>query len=57
MKEIVRKQIVKVKKYVLAKDTVIQYYKEHDKVLVIDDFHYASKEMQTKNGTTAQRCN
>ena len=38
----------KSEKYVLAKDTVIQYYKEHDKVLVIDDFHYASKEMQTK---------
>ena len=38
----------KSEKYVLAKDTVIQYYKEHDKVLVIDDFHYASKAMQTK---------
>ena len=38
----------KSEKYVLAKDTVIQYYKEHDKVLVIDDFHYASKEMQIK---------
>ena len=38
----------KSEKYVLAKDTVIQYYKEHDKVLVIDDFHYASREMQTK---------
>ena len=38
----------KSEKYVLAKDTVIQYYKEYDKVLVIDDFHYASKEMQAK---------
>ena len=38
----------KSEKYVLAKDIVIQYYKEHDKVLVIDDFHYASKAMQTK---------
>lgn len=35
-------------KYVLSKDKVIQYYKEHEKVLVIDDFHYASKEMQMK---------
>lgn len=35
-------------KYVLSKDTIIKYYKEHNKVLVIDDFHYASKEMQTK---------
>lgn len=38
----------KSEKYVLAKDIVIQYYKEHDKVLVIDDFYYASKAMQTK---------
>lgn len=35
-------------KYVLSKDKVIQYYKDHEKVLVIDDFHYASKEMQMK---------
>ncbi len=35
-------------KYVLSKDKVIQYYKENEKVLVIDDFHYASKEMQMK---------
>lgn len=35
-------------KYVLSKDKVIQYYKEKEKVLVIDDFHYASKEMQIK---------
>ena len=35
-------------RHTLAKDIVIQYYKEHDKVLVIDDFHYASKAMQTK---------
>lgn len=35
-------------KYVLSKDKVIQYYKENDKVLVIDDFHYASQEMQMK---------
>ena len=36
----------KSERYVLSKDKVIQYYKDHDKVLVIDDFHYASKEMQ-----------
>ena len=35
-------------KYVLSKDKVIQYYREHDKVLVLDDFHYASPEMQMK---------
>lgn len=35
-------------KFVLSKDKVIQYYKEKEKILVIDDFHYASKEMQVK---------
>lgn len=35
-------------KYILSKDKIIQYYKENGKVLVIDDFHYASKEMQIK---------
>lgn len=35
-------------KYILSKDKVIQYYKEKEKVLVIDDFHYAAKEMQMK---------
>ncbi len=35
-------------KYILTKDKVIEYYKENNKVLVIDDFHYASKEMQVK---------
>ena len=35
-------------KYMLSKDKIIQYYKENGKVLVIDDFHYASKEMQIK---------
>ncbi|MCI5673997.1 MAG: ATP-binding protein [[Clostridium] symbiosum] len=36
----------KKEKYILSKDKVIQYYKDNEKVLVIDDFHYASKEMQ-----------
>lgn len=35
-------------KFILSKDKVIQYYKENEKVLVIDDFHYASHEMQIK---------
>uniref|UniRef100_UPI0040573650 ATP-binding protein n=1 Tax=Acetatifactor sp. TaxID=1872090 RepID=UPI0040573650 len=35
-------------KYVLSKDKIIQYYKDKEKILVIDDFHYASKEMQVK---------
>lgn len=38
----------KSEKYVLTKDKVIQYYLEHEKVLVIDDFHYASADMQMK---------
>ena len=36
------------KKFILSKDKIIEYYKENKKVLVIDDFHYASKEMQIK---------
>lgn len=36
----------KKEKYILSKDKVIQFYKYNEKVLVIDDFHYASKEMQ-----------
>ena len=35
-------------RYVLSKDKIIQYYIENEKVLVIDDFHYASPEMQMK---------
>lgn len=38
----------KSEKYVLSKDKVIQYYIENEKVLVIDDLHYASPEMQMK---------
>jgi len=38
----------KIEKYMLSKDRVIQYYKEKNKVLVIDDFHYAEKGMQIK---------
>lgn len=38
----------KKEKYILSKDKVIQYYKDNEKVLVIDDFHYASREMQMK---------
>lgn len=35
-------------KFVLSKDKVIQYYKDNEKVLLIDDFHYASQEMQMR---------
>lgn len=35
-------------KYKLSKDKVIEFYKKMGKVLVIDDFHYASAEMQLK---------
>lgn len=38
----------KSEKFILSKDKVIQYYIENNKVLVIDDFHYASPEMQMK---------
>ena len=38
----------KKEKYILSKDKIIQYYKDNEKVLVIDAFHYASKEMQMK---------
>ena len=32
--------------YVLTKDNVMEYYKQHDFVLLLDDFHYAEKKMQ-----------
>lgn len=32
--------------FVLTKDKVIEYYKEHELVLVLDDFHYAPKDVQ-----------
>ena len=35
-------------KYVLSKDKIIQYFIDHEKVLVLDDFHYASPKMQLK---------
>ncbi len=38
----------KSEKYILSKDKIIQYYIENEKVLVIDDFHYASSAMQMK---------
>lgn len=38
----------KSEKYILSKDKIIQYYIENEKVLVIDDFHYASSTMQMK---------
>lgn len=34
--------------YVLSKDKVIEFYIKNNKVLVIDDFHYASPQMQIK---------
>ena len=38
----------KIEKYILSKDKIIRYYIENNKILVIDDFHYASTEMQMK---------
>jgi hypothetical protein len=32
--------------FTLTKDKVIEYYKKHDLVLVLDDFHYAPKDVQ-----------
>lgn len=33
--------------YFLTKESVLNYFKDHDLVLLMDDFHYASEEMQT----------
>lgn len=38
----------KSEKYILSKDKIIRYYIENNKILVIDDFHYASTEIQMK---------
>ena len=38
----------KSEKYILSKDKIIRYYIENNKILVIDDFHYVSTEMQMK---------
>lgn len=38
----------KSEKYILSKDKIIRYYIENNKILVIDDFHYAPAEMQMK---------
>ncbi len=32
--------------YILTKESVIDYYKGHDLVLLLDDFHYADEQMQ-----------
>ncbi|MEG1828451.1 MAG: ATP-binding protein [Cellulosilyticaceae bacterium] len=32
--------------YLGSKDRVVQYFKENNKVLILDDFHYAPKDMQ-----------
>lgn len=36
----------KVETFKLTKDKVIEYFKEHGKVLVLDDFHYAPESVQ-----------
>lgn len=36
----------KVESFMLHKDRVIEYFKEHNKVLVLDDFHYAPEDSQ-----------
>ncbi len=36
----------KKERFTLTKDKVIEYYKEHELVLVLDDFHYAPKDIQ-----------
>lgn len=33
--------------YLLTKESVLNYFKDHDLVLLMDDFHYATEEMQT----------
>lgn len=48
MGEITTERDSKSEKYILSKDKIIRYYIENNKILVIDDFHYASTEMQMK---------
>ena len=44
--EIEQKSITVTKNYFVTKDKVIDYFKKNDKVLVLDDFHYAPLEIQ-----------
>ena len=44
--EIEQKSITVTKNYFVTKDRVIDYFKKNDKVLVLDDFHYAPPEIQ-----------
>ena len=41
-----QKSITFTKNYFVTKDKVIDYFKKNDKVLVLDDFHYAPPEIQ-----------
>ena len=41
-----QKSMTVTKNYFVTKDRVIDYFKENEKVLVLDDFHYAPSEMQ-----------
>lgn len=41
-----QKSITVTKNYFVTKDKVIDYFKKNDKVLVLDDFHYAPPEIQ-----------
>ena len=41
-----QKSITVTKNYFVTKDRVIDYFKKNDKVLVLDDFHYAPPEIQ-----------
>lgn len=41
-----QKSTIITKNYFAAKDRIIEYFKKNDKVLVLDDFHYAPPEVQ-----------
>lgn len=41
-----QKSMTVTKNYFITKDKVIDYFKKNDKVLVLDDFHYAPAEIQ-----------
>lgn len=41
-----QKSITVTKNYFVTKDKVIDYFKKNDKVLILDDFHYAPPEIQ-----------
>lgn len=40
------KMVTTTERYLFSKDKVIQFFKDNELVLIVDDFHYASEELQ-----------